>query len=248
VDRSSQGRRSPRGLGGRLAQLPLALALDDYASFATFVSGPNVAAVEHVRRVAGGQPDTLWLYGPAGSGRSHLLQAACRAATAAQMRAMYVALPASSPDILADLERVDLLALDDADSVARDAAWERPLFVILNAFSGRRGGLLVAATAPAARCGFALADLVSRGAGAVTYRLAPLEDGERSAALQLHASARGLTLDDAAADYLLKRVARDMAAVIDWLARLDRASLSEQRRLTIPFIREHLTRAGVAGD
>jgi DnaA family protein len=212
------------------------------------VSGPNTAAVEHVRRIAGGQPDTLWLWGAAGSGRSHLLQAACREATAAAQRAMYVALPASSPDILTDLEHVDLLAIDDAHVVAGDAAWERPLFVILNAFLGRRGGLLVAAAAPAARCGFALADLASRGAGAVTYRLAALEDGERLAALQLHAGARGLVLDDAAADYLLKRVAREMTAVIDWLARLDRASLSEQRRLTIPFIREHLARAGLPGE
>jgi DnaA family protein len=164
------------------------------------------------------------------------------------MRAMYVALSASSPDILTDLERVDLLAIDDVHVVAGDAAWERPLFLILNAFLGRRGGLLVAAIAPALRCGFALPDLTSRGAGAVTYRLAALEDRERLAALQLHASARGLTLDVAAADYLLKRVARDMTAVTDWLARLDRASLSEQRRLTIPFIREHLTRAGLPGE
>jgi DnaA family protein len=78
--------------------------------------------------------------------------------------------------------------------------------------------------------------------------LAPLEDGERMKALQVHATARGLTLDAAAADYLLTRVARDMAAVMRWLASLDRASLSAQRRLTIPFIREHLTHAGLPDE
>jgi len=36
--------------------------------------------------------------------------------------------------------------------------------------------------------------------------------------------------------------------VIDWLARLDRASLSEQKRLTIPFIREQLARAGLGAE
>lgn len=161
---------------------------------------------------------------------------------------MYVALPAASPELLADLEGMDLLAIDDVHAIAGDAAWERPLFLILNAFLARRGGLLLAATAPAARCGFALPDLASRGAGAVTYRLAPLEDSARLTALQRHADARGLTLDDAAADYLLKRVPRDMAAVTRWLASLDRASLSAQRRLTIPFIREHLGRAGPHGE
>jgi DnaA family protein len=158
---------------------------------------------------------------------------------------MYVALPAASPALLADLESIDLLALDDVDAVAGDAAWERPLFVILNAFLARRGGLLLAAGAPAARCGFQLADLASRGAGAVTYRLAPLDDDARASALRLHAAARGLTLDGAAADYLLKRVARDMTVLTAWLRELDRASLSAQRRLTIPFIREQLARAGL---
>ncbi|HJR70904.1 MAG TPA: DnaA/Hda family protein, partial [Gammaproteobacteria bacterium] len=157
-----------------MAQLPLALTLEDHASFATFVAGENGAAVEHVRSVATGRAGTLWLWGAARSGRSHLLQAACRAATEAHRRAMYVSLPASSPAILADLEQVDLLAIDDVDAIAGDLAWEHPLFTILNAFLASPGGLLLAAAAPAARCGFGLPDLASRGAGAVTYRLAPL--------------------------------------------------------------------------
>jgi DnaA family protein len=223
-----------------VAQLPLKLALDDHASFDTFVGGSNATAVEHVRALATGAGDTVWLWGAAGTGRSHLLQAACRTATVAERRAMYVALPAASPAILADLDHVDLLALDDVHSIAGDSTWERPLFVILNAFLSRRGALLLAADAPGGRCGFGIADLASRAAGAVTYRLAPLADAERAAALKLHAAARGIELDAAAAEFLLKRVARDMTALTHWLARLDRASLSAQRRLTIPFIREQL--------
>jgi DnaA family protein len=226
-----------------LGQLPLALALADHASFDTFVGASNAAAVEHARSLAQGRADSVWLWGADGAGKTHLLQAACREASAAGRRAMYVALPASSPEILSDLERVDVLAIDDVDRVAGDLAWERALFVILNAFSSRSGALLLAASAPAAQCAFRLADLKSRGAGAVTYRLAQLDDAERALALRLHAEARGLTLDAAAADFLLTRVARDMAALTSWLARLDRASLSAQRRLTIPFIRELMARS-----
>jgi DnaA family protein len=223
-----------------LAQLPLELALDDHATFGTFVSGGNAAAVEHVRSLAAGGGETVWLWGGTGAGKTHLLQAACRAASAAERRAMYIALPAASPAILADLEHVDLLAIDDLQTVAGDFAWEQPLFVILNAFLSRNGALLLSANAPSAQCGFRLADLASRGAGAVTYRLAPLADADRAAAVRVHATARGLELDAAAAEFLLKRVARDMTALIQWLARLDRASLTAQRRLTIPFIREQL--------
>ena len=223
-----------------MAQLPLALTLEDHASFETFVAGSNAAAVEHVRSVAVGDADTVWLWGAEGAGKSHLLQAACRAATAAGRRGMYVSLPAAEPAILADLEHVDVLAIDDVHTIAGALDWEAPLFVILNAFLSRDGALLLAAHAPATQCGFRMRDLESRGAGAVTYRLAPLADEERATALRRHAAARGLELDAAAAEFLLKRVARDMTALTRWLARLDRASLSAQRRLTIPFIREQL--------
>lgn len=226
-----------------MAQLPLALALADHASFDTFVGGSNAAAVEHLCSLARGRADTVWLWGAEGGGKTHLLQATCREATAAGRRAMYVALPADSPEILSDLERIDVLAVDDVHTVAGDLAWERALFVILNAFLSRSGALLLGSAAPASQCGFHLADLASRGAGAVTYRLAPLDDAERATALRIHAAARGLTLDAAAADFLLARVARDMAALTGWLARLDRASLSAQRRLTIPFIRELMARS-----
>jgi DnaA family protein len=224
-----------------LAQLPLALTLADHASFATFVVGDNDATVQHVRAVADGAAETLWLWGAAGCGKSHLLQAACRAAAGGGSRAMYVALGSAHPDLLVGLESLDLLALDDVDAVAGNAAWEGPLFGILNEFLSRRGGLLLAATASPAAAGFTLADLKSRAAGAVGYRLKGLGDHERALAVRLHAEARGLELEPAAADYLLRRVDRDMRALTAWLDRLDRDSLVEQRRLTIPFIRERLT-------
>jgi DnaA family protein len=229
-----------------LAQLPLALALAAHASFETFVGGSNATAVEHVRSLARGRADTVWIWGADGAGKSHLLQAACREATEAGGRAMYVALPAASPDLLSDLERVDLVAVDDVHAVAGDMKWEQALFVLVNAFSARSGALVLAAAAPASQCGFRLPDLESRGAGAVTYRLAALDDAERAKALRLHAAARGLALDAAAADFLLTRVARDMAVLTSWLARLDRASLTAQRRVTIPFIRELMSRPELA--
>jgi DnaA family protein len=232
-----------------VAQLPLNLQLADHASFATFVSGSNATAVEHVCSLAEGAADTVWLWGAGGAGKSHLLQAACRAASAAGRRAMYVPLAAASPAILADLEDVDLLAVDDVHTVAGDLRWEQPLFVIMNAYLSRASGaLLLAATAPATQCGFRLADLASRGAGAVTYRVAQLDDAERAAALRLHAAERGLALDAAAADFLLKRVARDMTALTAWLARLDHASLTAQRRLTIPFIRELIAQSETSAE
>jgi DnaA family protein len=226
-----------------MAQLPLALALPDHARFETFVAGANRSALEHVRAVAAGEPDKLWLFGPAASGKTHLLQAACCSAALAGKRAMYLALReefATEPTILGGLENLDLLALDRVEQAAGEEAWERELFVLLTELAARRTGLIVAARTPPAASGFRLRDLASRAAGMVSYRLAPLDDRDRLDALLARAAERGLEIDEGAAEYLLNRVDRDMAALGRWLERLDHASLAEQRKVTIPFIRELL--------
>lgn len=226
-----------------MGQLPLALGLADYARFETFVAGGSEAAVRHAQALSEGAPDIVWVSGPHASGKTHLLQAVCRGASLAGRRAMYLPLleeHAAEPEILAGLEGVDLLALDRVDEVARDPAWERQLFVLFNEIAAKRGGLLLAALVPPATAGFELRDLASRAAGAVAYRLQPLAHSQRVDALLAHARARGLDLERGAAEYLLDRVDRDMVVLQGWLERLDRASLAEHRKLTIPFIRELL--------
>ena len=225
-----------------MPQLPLSLRLADHARFETFVAGANSAAVAQVRAASEGAAAAVWLFGPRGVGKSHLLQASCRSAASCGRRAMYVQLgPASGlpPEALADLEHLDLLALDDVGAIAGNAGWERRLFLVLEERLNR-SGLLLAADTAAKAVGFALPDLASRAAAAVAYRLQPPDDSARVDALLVHADARGLELERAAAQYLLQRVDRDMAALLDWLDRLDSASLAEQRRLTIPFIRRLL--------
>lgn len=227
-----------------MAQLPLALALPDHASFATFVAGANGVAVEHVASAARGRADTLWLWGARGVGKTHLLQAACRAASGAERRAMYVSVRAVAPTLLTDLENVDLLAIDDVDAVAGDPLWEQPLFVVLNEFLGRSGALLLTARVPPQQCAWRLRDLASRAAGATVYKLAPLDDAERAEALRRHGAVRGLEIEPSVAEFLVKRAQRDMVALTALLDELDRAALSAQRRLTIPFVRDHLAAVG----
>lgn len=225
-------------------QLPLPLVLDAFARLETFVGGSGEALVAHVRELAAGRRrEIVWLWGGAGAGKSHLLQAACREAGREGLRAMYVPLARRaelSPDVLAGLESVELVALDDVDAVAGGPDWERALFAVLEAFGGGRGALLLGAAVSPAAAGFTLPDLASRAAGAVVYRLEPLGDADRRAALAAHARFRGLDLEPAAADYLVSRVARDMRELTAWLERLDRAALAAQRRITVPLVRRTL--------
>ena len=236
-----------------MTQLPLALQLAPDATFDTYlVENANAAAVAHARALGVGQRrDAVWLAGPAGVGKSHLLQAACVAAGRAYRRAIYVPLERRAeldPGVLGNLGALDLVTIDALERVAGDAAWERALFDLLNATAESGSGVVLAARAVPAQVGFSLRDLASRGAGAVLYRIAALTDDGQITALIRHAASRGLRLDRSAAQFLSHRVARDMGTLCRWLDWLDTAALAAQQHVTIPLIRALLERRGSAAN
>ena len=63
-------------------QLPLGVRLNDNARFSNFLAGPNEEVLRAVQAMSAGEGEDLLLYcsGAAGTGKSHLLQAACAAA------------------------------------------------------------------------------------------------------------------------------------------------------------------------
>lgn len=218
------------------AQLPLALALEDHAVFETFHLPGDGALLAAAREVT---PPGLWIAGPTGSGKSHLLQAIC--AHRPERRAAYVPLAdAPAAEMLEGLEAMELVCLDDLDAVAGRDGWERALFRLVNGLSLGGARLAVTATGAPAELGLALPDLVSRCQALSLFRLRPLDDEERVRALRARAAFRGFELPEETARWLLRRVPRDMGRLTALLDRLDTASLAASRRLTIPFVREVL--------
>lgn len=223
-------------------QLPLSLRAPPDQRLDAFLGAPVVR--DAVRAAARGDSrDWLFLAGPAGSGKSHLLLAACAEAAAAGRRAAYLPLPAFAgrlADALAQQEGFDLACLDGLDAIAGHAADEEALFHFHNRARAGGGVVLYAARGNPAALGIALPDLVTRLGQCVRLTLEPLDETGRRAVLRERAARRGLELDDAVLDYLLRRVDRDLASLTRLLDTLDRASLAAQRRITIPFLRQHL--------
>jgi DnaA family protein len=71
----------------------------------------------------------------------------------------------------------------------------------------------------------------------------PLSDAQKLEAVRLRAQHRGLEMPEDVARYILSRYPRDLRSLFDLLDRIDEASLAEQRRVTIPFLR-HLEESG----
>ncbi len=230
------------------AQLSLNLRLKDASSFSNFLPGANREAVDRLRRavVGAAAPPTspqamLFLWGADGLGKSHLLQAACRLAQELGMAPVYVPLHEVmelSPALLESGETAPLVCLDDIERVAGRAEWETALFSLIERMRGTHGMLVATAATPPARLGLRLPDLVSRLTAGTVYALQPLSDAGKLEAVQLRAHNRGFEMPEDVARYILNRYPRDMHSLFYLLDRIDRESLTHQRRVTIPFLRE----------
>ena len=126
-------------------------------------------------------------------------------------------------------------------TLAEYMAWETALLDLYERVAEGGGALAVTAPAPPAALGL-LADLASRLSAGALYRVVPLTEAQRRVAFVERARRRGFDLDPAVVDYLLDRVPRDNNTVFGLLDRIDRAALSERRRVTIPFLKAHVLR------
>jgi DnaA family protein len=225
-------------------QLPLAMRWPPQQRFETFHAGENGAAMDLVQHAAL-DADAPWVCvsGIAASGKTHLLIAACAAASATGKRAQYLSLRSlhdGMAQAIRSLGGIDLLALDDLDAIAGKREAEHALFDLYNRCKVEKCVLLFAASRAPAQLGIGLPDLVSRLTACAQAPLKLLTDEVRREVLRERASARGIELDDAALDWLFARTERDLASLTVLLDRLDRESLAAKRRVTVPFLRKLL--------
>ena len=224
-------------------QLPLLVQLRDDATLDNFLATeqmePLVAGVRSQCEGAG-EP-VVFVHGGAGSGKSHLLQAACHLAGE---NALYLPLKQLSvyppEEVLAGVETLGLVALDDIDAVMGEESWEHGLFGLYN--RAREWGCKLLITAHAAPRALAvdLADLRSRLSWGVVYQLPSSDDQQKQAILQFRARRRGLALSEEVARFIVTRASRDLEQLLALLDQLDKASLARQRALSIPFVKQIL--------
>jgi DnaA-homolog protein len=229
-----------------MRQLPLGVRLRDTARLDSFVPGRNAEVVGLLSGAERPAPRVLWIWGRRGTGKTHLLQAACAAVADRGGSASYLdPSEGAEPGWLEGCENLDLVCLDGLDGVSKDAAWNEALFRLHALMQDAATRLCVASERPPASLEFSLPDLRSRLLAASVHQLHELDDAGQAEALVLRAARRGLELSGEGALYLVHRLPRDMHTLCAVLDRLDEASLVAQRRLTVPFLRQALEDQGV---
>ena len=217
-----------------MKQIPLAIGPDPLPTFESYLTGANAAAVAHLRAL--GRPAApVYLWGPPGSGKSHLLRALVHERQQAGEQAGCFDADDAAPWQLEPAWT--LVAVDRCDAL--DAARQQAAFALF-VQAGEAGVQWVAAGRVPPVDLPLRDDLRTRLAWGHVFALQPCSESEARAALRREADHRGIFLADEVIDYLLVRAARDLGTLMRLLDRIDHFALARQRGVTVPLLRQML--------
>lgn len=170
------------------------------------------------------------LYGPSGSGKSHLAQiwqsrAEAHLVTAADLND--AALASITPVIVEDVDT-------SPASIGRDQA----LFTLLDQ---QNRAVLLTGRAPPAEWAVALPDLASRLCALPSFALWEPDDALLAGVARKLFTDRQLEVPDTVIMRMIQSLERSPAAIRDFVARADRAAMAAHRPINAALIRELLT-------
>lgn len=226
-------------------QIPLKLEPSRENRFDDFVPGPNATVVESLKSVLQEPDKLLFLSGPEGTGKTHLLNAACLAVREQGLTAFYAglrSLPDGSQQMLEGLENIDLVCIDDLHMVAGNDRWEEALFHCLNRIRSKQGRIVLSSRQRLSALPFVLPDLISRLQGGLRMQLLVLEESDKIRVLNRHADSLGIDLPEDVGRYLIRHSSRNLGKLLHMVEGLQQAAFVSKRRITIPLAREVLRR------
>lgn len=227
-----------------IQQLTLPLSFSEDFTFDNFVVGKNAKLIASLQAMANGNGDHfIYFSGLPGFGKTHLLVACNQRATEIGLHVFHLPLSEVkdlSPKLIENLEVFDLIYIDDIHKIVENKPWEEAIFNLYNRSQSLQSRLIVTGNVPVKEMPQMLPDLSSRLLSNMVFQIQELSDAEKIQVLQQRAQQRGLQLSLEVGQFLLRYLPRDLSALLSCLDKLDKASLTSQRKLTIPFVNETL--------
>ncbi|MCB9993953.1 MAG: hypothetical protein H6873_09890 [Hyphomicrobiaceae bacterium] len=217
-------------------QLPLDLpSRDSYSRDDLVVWSGNRLAYDYLFSFPGWSSPLCLIEGPAKSGKTHL------AHIFANLSGALLIEPATGPlsKRLAELLDEDKrpVVIDDFDQFE---SAESELFHLINASMRSGRPVLMTASAPIDRWTFLTDDLKSRARLATRFVLGEPDDAELTQIFVKLLADRQLSVDLSVVSYLLARMERSVAEVVEMVRLLDRLSLARGRAITRALAAEAL--------
>ena len=187
--------------------------------------------------------DDLFLYGIAGTGKTFLLQSLCNHYTNCEKTSLFIPLndvKEYGASFLDSLEELDLICIDQIDSIAGDDVWEVAIFNLINNCLTSKCRLIFCSRLNPSSINFNLKDLFSRIKRIDHIELLPVSENNLRDAIRFITDLRSLEIGDTEIDYLMTHSTRSITNIIEIIDELDLLSLKLKRRITIPLIKEFI--------
>ena len=183
-------------------------------------------------------PKVFYLWGDEATGKTHLLNATLSKCSGSAIYLPLKEFQEIESRVFDNLEKINIVALDDIDTISGDYELEAKLFNLLNKVILSDGKLIITGRKHPNKQGFKLKDLVSRLCSGLLYKVSLLADEERKKALAFLALNKGIRIEPKHMDYIMKHFKRDMANLSLLIDKLDKASLSEGKPISLNLIKK----------
>lgn len=223
-----------------MKQIPLKVQLDDTATFDNFFVASNLQLIQKLKALSGKQSEFVYLWGANDSGKTHLAQALCSEFNSKSLTAAYLPLSDNelSPEILSGMSFMDLVCIDDLDSVAGNSDWENALFDLYNNLKLESKHLIVFSDKAPAQMEISLADLKSRLSAMEIYKIESLDDDSKIELFKTRAENRGLEIPIDVIKFITTRKSRSVSDLMEVLEKIDHSSMALKRKVTIPLVKD----------
>ena len=227
-----------------MKQLPLPVQLATNTTFENYIEGRNAPLVHFLRNLQRDEHEVQCLvWSKPASGKTHLLQALCHQAVINNSKLGYIPLKelySLGPELLYGLDQLELVCIDDIDTIVTDDLWCNKLFQLINRCRELSTVLVMSSQAHPGELDIALPDLKSRLLWGPVFHIKKLSDEQLLSVIVERANEKGLALSNHVAHYLLKHCSRDVSELTTVINKLDDESLVQKRRITLPLVKQVL--------
>ena len=225
-----------------LPQIPFEFGNFQKIDFASFIEGENQDLLDFLITVTKKKKnDCLYIWGSQGTGKTHLLQAACKQADDMNSQVTYIPLKQHEEfdsEIFNGLGKLDLICVDDLEFISGNLEWQQRLTLLYNEIRDNNNSIIISSTSSPKNIKIELDDLKSRLVWGQVHKIKPPNDELKIEILKRKASERSFELSESVAEFLIHRTDRDLNSLIKILDVIDHSSLAAKRKVTIPFVKK----------
>ena len=227
-------------------QLSLNIKLDDSVSLDKFIEcDSNIDCLNFLRNTL--KEDSIsnlfYIWGREGVGKSYIMQALNREFIYLHKRTFDLCLKdkrVSSHEILQNLESLDVILIENIDSLPKDEEWETQIFSLINNALTSKIKIYLSSCTVSKDLQISLKDLQSRLSYFTAIEIPEISNEEKLDALSQSSARKGFDLDTKTKEFIINNTSRGLSDLLQFLNDLDAYSLKKKKRVTPSLIRQLL--------